>query len=47
MIPAEFRAYACAFLDPADADIEIRCAEQEVIEHIRGVAHRNIGRAAQ
>jgi hypothetical protein len=47
MIPAELRTHARAFLNPADADIEVGCAEQDVIERIRSIAHRNIERAAQ
>ena len=47
MIPAELRTHTCAFLNPADADIKVRCAEQDVIERIRNIAHRNIEHATQ
>jgi hypothetical protein len=47
MIPAELRTHARSFLDPADADIEVTCAEQDVIERVRGIAHRNIVHVSQ
>ena len=44
---AELRTHARAFLNPADADIEVRCAEQDVVERIRSIALRNIEHAPQ
>ncbi len=41
------RTHARAFLNPADADIKVRCAEQDVIERIRSIAHRSIEHASQ
>ena len=47
MIPAELCTHARALLNPADADTEITCAQQDVIERIRSIAHRNIEHATQ